>query len=83
MAGESDEDEDNEGKAGEDMDEEDTVQINMDDMDKFTLPGTEETEKEGTIILWAQPFTANPIDCKFRSISVHFFVCLFVCLCVC
>ena len=53
MAGESDDDddEDDEGKAGGDKDEEDTVQINMDDMDKFVLPGAEETEKEGKIIL--------------------------------
>lgn len=58
MAEESDEDDDDEEEEeGEDddeddqsdgdMEEEDTVQANIDEMDKFRLPGAEEAEKEG------------------------------------
>ncbi|XP_042345256.1 probable 28S rRNA (cytosine(4447)-C(5))-methyltransferase [Plectropomus leopardus] len=49
---EEDEDEDEEGKKSDaDMDEEDTVQANIDEMDKFRLPGAEESEKEGVLPL--------------------------------
>lgn len=40
---EEDDDDDEEG----DMDEEDTVQTNIDDLDQFKLPGAEESAKEG------------------------------------
>ncbi|XP_019948519.2 28S rRNA (cytosine(4447)-C(5))-methyltransferase [Paralichthys olivaceus] len=60
LALESDEDDDDEEdddkddvaeeKSDEDMDEEDTVQANMDEMDKFRLPGAEESEKEGVFL---------------------------------
>lgn len=47
-----DDDDENEGKSGdEDMDEEDTVQANIDDMDKFKLPGEEERIKETVLPL--------------------------------
>lgn len=42
-----DDDEDDEDKSDGDMEEEDTVQTNIDEMDKFRLPGAEEAEKEG------------------------------------
>lgn len=44
-----DEDDDVEGekKSDADTDEEDTVQANIDEMDRFRLPGAEESEKEG------------------------------------
>lgn len=43
-----DDDDDDKGKSGdEDMDEDDTVQANIDEMDKFILPGAEEIAKEG------------------------------------
>jgi len=45
------EDDDDENKSDADMDEEDTVQANIDEMDKFRLPGTEESEKEGVLPL--------------------------------
>ncbi|XP_008320969.1 28S rRNA (cytosine(4447)-C(5))-methyltransferase [Cynoglossus semilaevis] len=61
MAEESDEDEDEEDEEGEDddeddqsdgdMEEEDTVQANIDEMDKFRLPGAEEAEKEAVLPL--------------------------------
>uniref|UniRef100_A0A3Q3EQD9 NOP2 nucleolar protein homolog (yeast) n=1 Tax=Labrus bergylta TaxID=56723 RepID=A0A3Q3EQD9_9LABR len=38
-------------KSDEDMEEEDTVQANMDEMDLFRLPGAEESEKEGILPL--------------------------------
>lgn len=41
-----DEEEENE-KSDADMEEEDTVQTNIDDTDEFRLPGAEENEKEG------------------------------------
>uniref|UniRef100_A0A667WLK8 NOP2 nucleolar protein homolog (yeast) n=1 Tax=Myripristis murdjan TaxID=586833 RepID=A0A667WLK8_9TELE len=45
-----DDDEDEEGEnADADMDEEDTVQANIDEMDQFRLPGAEEREKEGVL----------------------------------
>lgn len=55
MAEESDEDDDEEegedddedDQSDDDMEEEDTVQANIDEMDKFRLPGAEEAEKEG------------------------------------
>ncbi|XP_056142746.1 probable 28S rRNA (cytosine(4447)-C(5))-methyltransferase [Lampris incognitus] len=53
MAEESDDDEDeDEGRSGEeDMAEEDTVQANVEEMDRFRLPGAEENEKEGVLPL--------------------------------
>ncbi|XP_060905211.1 probable 28S rRNA (cytosine(4447)-C(5))-methyltransferase [Labrus mixtus] len=51
---EEDDDEDEDGKekkSDEDMEEEDTVQANMDEMDLFRLPGAEESEKEGILPL--------------------------------
>ena len=44
-----DEDDDGEGeqKSDADTDEEDTVQANIDEMERFRLPGAEESEKEG------------------------------------
>uniref|UniRef100_A0A4W5PXW0 NOP2 nucleolar protein homolog (yeast) n=1 Tax=Hucho hucho TaxID=62062 RepID=A0A4W5PXW0_9TELE len=40
------------GKNGdEDMDEDDTVQANIDEMDKFVLPGAEEIAKEGVLLV--------------------------------
>lgn len=49
--GEDDDDEEEEeeedDRSDADMDEEDTVQTNIDDMDQFRLPGAEEREKEG------------------------------------
>lgn len=45
-----DDDDDDKGKSGdEDMDEDDTVQANIDEMDKFILPGAEEIAKEGEL----------------------------------
>uniref|UniRef100_A0A3B4UAH5 NOP2 nucleolar protein n=1 Tax=Seriola dumerili TaxID=41447 RepID=A0A3B4UAH5_SERDU len=44
-------DDDDEEKSDADMDEEDTVQTNIDEMDKFRLPGAEDTEKEGVLPL--------------------------------
>lgn len=45
---EDDDDDDNdEEKSDADMEEEDTVQTNIDEMDNFRLPGAEESEKEG------------------------------------
>ncbi|KAG7217002.1 hypothetical protein INR49_001656 [Caranx melampygus] len=49
--GEEEDDDDDEDKSDGDMDEEDTVQTNIDDMDKFRLPGAEEAEKEGVLPL--------------------------------
>uniref|UniRef100_A0A671WFK6 NOP2 nucleolar protein homolog (yeast) n=1 Tax=Sparus aurata TaxID=8175 RepID=A0A671WFK6_SPAAU len=48
-----DEDDDVEGeqKSDADTDEEDTVQANIDEMDRFRLPGAEESEKEGVLPL--------------------------------
>ncbi|XP_023282219.1 probable 28S rRNA (cytosine(4447)-C(5))-methyltransferase [Seriola lalandi dorsalis] len=46
-----DDDDDDEEKSDADMDEEDTVQTNIDEMDIFRLPGAEETEKEGVLPL--------------------------------
>ncbi|KAM3873238.1 28S rRNA (cytosine(4447)-C(5))-methyltransferase [Diretmus argenteus] len=59
MAQESDEDDDDDdddddegGKnVDADMEEEDTVQTNIDEMDNFRLPGAEEREKEGILPL--------------------------------
>ncbi|KAF7670148.1 hypothetical protein LDENG_00050250 [Lucifuga dentata] len=45
-----DEDDDKE-KSDADMDEEDTVQANIDEMDQFKLPGAEESKKEGVLPL--------------------------------
>lgn len=42
-----DEDDDEGKKSDAEMDEEDTVQTNIDEMDQFRLPGAEEREKEG------------------------------------
>lgn len=50
---EDDEEEDDDEDGGEDdksdadMEEDDTVQTNIDEMDQFRLPGAEESEKEG------------------------------------
>ncbi|XP_058504633.1 probable 28S rRNA (cytosine(4447)-C(5))-methyltransferase [Solea solea] len=45
-----DDDDDQEKKKSDgDMDEEDTVQANIDEMDIFRLPGAEESEKEGVL----------------------------------
>ncbi|XP_056236189.1 probable 28S rRNA (cytosine(4447)-C(5))-methyltransferase [Seriola aureovittata] len=49
--GDDDDDDDDEEKSDADMDEEDTVQTNIDEMDIFRLPGAEETEKEGVLPL--------------------------------
>ncbi|XP_029508619.2 probable 28S rRNA (cytosine(4447)-C(5))-methyltransferase [Oncorhynchus nerka] len=47
-----DDDDDDKGKSGdEDMDENDTVQANLDEMDKFILPGAEEIAKEGVLLV--------------------------------
>uniref|UniRef100_A0A673Z4G8 NOP2 nucleolar protein homolog (yeast) n=1 Tax=Salmo trutta TaxID=8032 RepID=A0A673Z4G8_SALTR len=52
MGQESDDDDDDKGKSGdEDMDEDDTVQANIDEMDKFVLPGAEEIAKEGVLLV--------------------------------
>lgn len=45
MEQESDEEREESGSEGED--EDDTVQANIDEMDRFKLPGAEEREKEG------------------------------------
>lgn len=42
-----DDDDNDEEKSDADMEEEDTVQTNIDEMDNFRLPGAEESEKEG------------------------------------
>ncbi|XP_034466930.1 probable 28S rRNA (cytosine(4447)-C(5))-methyltransferase isoform X2 [Hippoglossus hippoglossus] len=47
---EEDDDKDGVKEAKSDEDEEDTVQANMDEMDKFRLPGAEESEKEGILM---------------------------------
>ncbi|XP_060936687.1 probable 28S rRNA (cytosine(4447)-C(5))-methyltransferase [Limanda limanda] len=44
------EDDDKDGEKEDKSDEEDTVQANMDEMDKFRLPGAEESEKEGVLM---------------------------------
>nr|XP_046255124.1 probable 28S rRNA (cytosine(4447)-C(5))-methyltransferase isoform X2 [Scatophagus argus] len=46
-----DDSEEEENKSDADMDEEDTVQTNLDEMDQFRLPGAEESEKEGVLPL--------------------------------
>uniref|UniRef100_UPI0037E8830F 28S rRNA (cytosine(4447)-C(5))-methyltransferase n=1 Tax=Semicossyphus pulcher TaxID=241346 RepID=UPI0037E8830F len=46
-----DDDDEEEKKSDDDMDEEDTVQANIDEMDQFRLPGAEESEKEGILPL--------------------------------
>uniref|UniRef100_A0A4W5PYG9 NOP2 nucleolar protein homolog (yeast) n=1 Tax=Hucho hucho TaxID=62062 RepID=A0A4W5PYG9_9TELE len=47
-----DDDDDEKGKSGdEDVDEDDTVQANIDEMDKFILPGAEEIAKEGVLLV--------------------------------
>ncbi|XP_029307042.1 28S rRNA (cytosine(4447)-C(5))-methyltransferase [Cottoperca gobio] len=46
-----DEDDKEKKKSDSDVDEEDTVQANMDDMDAFRLPGAEESEREGVLPL--------------------------------
>uniref|UniRef100_A0A673AGA9 SAM-dependent MTase RsmB/NOP-type domain-containing protein n=1 Tax=Sphaeramia orbicularis TaxID=375764 RepID=A0A673AGA9_9TELE len=47
-----DDDDDEDAKASDsDMDEQDTVQANIDEMDTFRLPGAEEREKEGLLPL--------------------------------
>ncbi|XP_035862089.1 probable 28S rRNA (cytosine(4447)-C(5))-methyltransferase isoform X1 [Sander lucioperca] len=48
---EKEDDDEDEKKSEADMDEEDTVQANMDEMDKFRLPGAEESEREGIMSL--------------------------------
>ncbi|KAI1885805.1 hypothetical protein AGOR_G00207570 [Albula goreensis] len=48
---EQDSDEDEEEDESEHADEEDTVQANIDEMDRFKLPGQEEREKEGVLPL--------------------------------
>ncbi|XP_032374538.1 28S rRNA (cytosine(4447)-C(5))-methyltransferase isoform X2 [Etheostoma spectabile] len=48
---EKEDDDEEEKKSEADMDEEDTVQANMDEMDKFRLPGVEESEREGIMSL--------------------------------
>ncbi|TDH11685.1 hypothetical protein EPR50_G00063160 [Perca flavescens] len=48
---EKEDDDEEEKKSETDMDEEDTVQANMDEMDKFRLPGAEESEREGIMTL--------------------------------
>uniref|UniRef100_A0A3Q3ETI2 NOP2 nucleolar protein homolog (yeast) n=1 Tax=Labrus bergylta TaxID=56723 RepID=A0A3Q3ETI2_9LABR len=47
----NDDEDGEEKKSDEDMEEEDTVQANMDEMDLFRLPGAEESEKEGILPL--------------------------------
>lgn len=42
-----DDEDDEEEKSVGDMEEEDTVQTNIDEMDQFRLPGAEDSEKEG------------------------------------
>ncbi|KAF3692062.1 putative 28S rRNA (cytosine-C(5))-methyltransferase [Channa argus] len=49
--GTDEDDEDEEEKSDGDIDGEDTVQTNIDEMDKFRLPGAEESEKEGVLSL--------------------------------
>ncbi|KAJ8392886.1 hypothetical protein AAFF_G00070900, partial [Aldrovandia affinis] len=44
-------DEDEEESGSEHADEDDTVQANIDEMDRFKLPGAEESEKEGVLSL--------------------------------
>ncbi|XP_076594326.1 28S rRNA (cytosine(4447)-C(5))-methyltransferase [Chaetodon auriga] len=46
-----DDEEEEENKSDADMDEEDTIQTNMDEIDQFRLPGAEESEKEGVLPL--------------------------------
>uniref|UniRef100_A0A8C8ICD9 SAM-dependent MTase RsmB/NOP-type domain-containing protein n=1 Tax=Oncorhynchus tshawytscha TaxID=74940 RepID=A0A8C8ICD9_ONCTS len=46
-----DEDDDKRKSGDEDMDEDDTVQANLDEMDKFILPGAEEIAKEGVLLV--------------------------------
>ncbi|MED6238932.1 rRNA (cytosine-C5-)-methyltransferase nop2 [Ataeniobius toweri] len=48
---EEDDDDKNEQKSDSDMDEEDTIQTNIDDVDNFRLPSAEESEKEGVLSL--------------------------------
>lgn len=48
---EDDDDDKEEEKSDADMDEEDTVQTNIEEIDTFKLPGAEESEKEGVLSL--------------------------------
>ncbi|XP_070691957.1 28S rRNA (cytosine(4447)-C(5))-methyltransferase isoform X2 [Pempheris klunzingeri] len=48
---EDDDDDEEEKKSDADMDEEDTLQTNIDEMETFRLPGPEEREKEGVLPL--------------------------------
>ncbi|XP_044064833.1 probable 28S rRNA (cytosine(4447)-C(5))-methyltransferase [Siniperca chuatsi] len=48
---EDDDDDEEEKKSDADMDDEDTVQTNIDEMDQFRLPGAEESAKEGVLPL--------------------------------
>uniref|UniRef100_A0A3Q3XEM0 SAM-dependent MTase RsmB/NOP-type domain-containing protein n=1 Tax=Mola mola TaxID=94237 RepID=A0A3Q3XEM0_MOLML len=47
----SEDDEDEDSKSGADMNEEDTIQTNIDDTDQFRLPAAEESEKEGLLLV--------------------------------
>ena len=53
---EEEEEEEEEQKSDADTDEEDTVQANIDEMDRFRLPGAEESEKEGGRLSFFLPF---------------------------
>ncbi|KAM4600524.1 28S rRNA (cytosine(4447)-C(5))-methyltransferase [Polymixia lowei] len=48
---EDDDDDANEKSGDADMDEDDTIQTNIDEMDNFRLPGAEERKKEGVLPL--------------------------------
>uniref|UniRef100_A0A6Q2X4Y2 SAM-dependent MTase RsmB/NOP-type domain-containing protein n=1 Tax=Esox lucius TaxID=8010 RepID=A0A6Q2X4Y2_ESOLU len=48
---EEEEDKDGEKSGDEDMDEEDTVQVNIDEMDTFKLPKAEDIAKEGVMLV--------------------------------
>lgn len=78
---EEDDDGDDENKSDSDMDEEDTVQANIDEMDKFRLPGAEESEKEGELLI----VIYYNIPVKASNLTVpqtlnHFLICIYRCL---
>lgn len=69
-----DDDDDDKGKSGdEDMDEDDTVQANIDEMDKFILPGAEEIAKEGELSFVLFFFRFNSY--AFCYASLHIAIC--------
>ena len=58
-----DDDDEEDKKSDADMDEEDTLQTNIDEMDQFRLPGKEETEKEGQCLTLFSSFFFKSNKC--------------------